>query len=79
MNDRRKSDSSIVPRKPSNEIGRPIEEEVEGRGLAKGNLVEHDVSRTQSRTDAHSALERVRQAAPLVRLGVMTQGKSRMR
>lgn len=63
MNDRRKSDSSVVPRKPSNEIGRPIEEEVEGRGLAKGNLVEHDVSRTQSRTDAHSALERVRQAA----------------
>jgi group II intron reverse transcriptase/maturase len=36
---------------------------VEGRGLAKGNLREQNASRTQGRTDAPSALERVRQAA----------------
>jgi group II intron reverse transcriptase/maturase len=36
---------------------------MEGRGLAKGNLRQQNASRTPSRTDAHSALERVRQAA----------------
>jgi group II intron reverse transcriptase/maturase len=36
---------------------------VEGRGLAKGNLPQQNASRTPSRSDAPSALERVRQAA----------------
>ncbi|MGC2466070.1 MAG: group II intron reverse transcriptase/maturase [Candidatus Acidiferrum sp.] len=36
---------------------------MEGRGLAKGNLSQQNASRTPSRTDASSALERVRQAA----------------
>ena len=36
---------------------------MEGRGLAKGNLLEQNASRTQSWTDAPKALERVRQAA----------------
>jgi RNA-directed DNA polymerase len=36
---------------------------MEGRGLAKGNLPQQNASRTPSRTDAPSALERVRQAA----------------
>jgi len=36
---------------------------MEGRGLAKGNLPQQNVSRTPSRTDAPSALKRVRQAA----------------
>jgi group II intron reverse transcriptase/maturase len=36
---------------------------MEGRGLAKGNLRQQNASRTPSRTDARSALERVRQAA----------------
>jgi group II intron reverse transcriptase/maturase len=36
---------------------------MEGRGLAKGNLQQQNASRTPSRTDAPSALERVRQAA----------------
>src|SRR5436853_6965536 len=36
---------------------------MEGNGLAKGNLFEQNASRTPSRTDAPSALERVRQAA----------------
>jgi group II intron reverse transcriptase/maturase len=35
----------------------------EGRGLAKGNLPQQNASRTPSRKDALSALERVRQAA----------------
>jgi len=36
---------------------------MEGRGLAKGNLPQQNASRTPSRNDASSALERVRQAA----------------
>src|SRR3989454_9734068 len=36
---------------------------MEGRGLAKGNLPQQNASRTPSREDAPSALERVRQAA----------------
>ena len=36
---------------------------MEGRGLTKGNLPQQNASRTPSRTDAPSALERVRQAA----------------
>jgi len=36
---------------------------MEGRGLAKGNLPQPNASRTPSRSDAPSALERVRQAA----------------
>jgi retron-type reverse transcriptase len=36
---------------------------MEGRALAEGNLREQNASRTQSRVSAHSALERVRQAA----------------
>jgi hypothetical protein len=36
---------------------------MEERGLAKGNLPQQNASRTPSRSDAPSALERVRQAA----------------
>ena len=41
----------------------PTAEGMEGRGLAKGNLRQQNASRTPSRTDAPSALERVRPAA----------------
>jgi RNA-directed DNA polymerase len=41
----------------------PTAEGVEGRGLAKGNPRQQNASRTPSRTDVRSALERVRQAA----------------
>jgi RNA-directed DNA polymerase len=58
-----KSDCPIVPRKPPNDAGRPGEEEVEGRGRAKGNPLEQTAVRTQSRDAASSALERVRQVA----------------
>ena len=36
---------------------------MKGRGLTKGNLPQQNASRIQSRIDAPSALERVRQAA----------------
>lgn len=45
-----KSDSSIVPEKPPNEAEPEAKEVVEGRELAKGNQLERNMSRTQSRT-----------------------------
>jgi group II intron reverse transcriptase/maturase len=58
-----KSDSSAVPEKSPNNAGKPAAEGAEGRGLAKGNLPQQNASRIQSRSNALSALERVRQAA----------------
>ncbi len=63
MNEHGKSDRPIVPGKSPNKARVPAAEEMEGRGLAKGNLSQQNASRTPSRTDASSALERVRQAA----------------
>src|SRR6202521_4070794 len=58
-----KSDRPAVPEKSPNKAGQPVAEGMEGRGLAKGNLPQQNASRTPSRKDALSALERVRQAA----------------
>src|ERR1700675_4126758 len=63
MNGPGKSDRPTVPGKSPNNAGQPATEGMEGRGLAKGNLPQQNVSRTPSREDALSALERVRQAA----------------
>jgi len=63
MNEHRKSDRSVVPKKHPNKVERSAAEGVEGRGLAKGNSREQNARRTQCRISAHSALERVRQAA----------------
>jgi group II intron reverse transcriptase/maturase len=63
MNEHGKSDSPKVPGKFPNNVGQPTAEEREGRGLTKGNSPQQNASRTPGRTDAHSALERVRQAA----------------
>ena len=63
MNGPGKSDRPTVPAKSPNNAGQPAAEGVEGRGLAKGNLPQQNASRTPSRADALSALERVRQAA----------------
>ena len=60
MNGYGKSDSLILPEKPSNKAG--ATEEVEGRRLAKGNLLEQNILRTQSQVGMHSALEWVRKA-----------------
>ena len=65
MNERGKSDNPILPEKPSNNgsgAPRPAEE-VEGRGLAKGNSAQRNRSRTQRRADLQRELERVRQVA----------------
>ena len=58
----RESDSFIVPRKPSNK-GRSMgpAEEVEGRELATGNLVEHHRGRTQCQETLPQARDWVRQ------------------
>jgi RNA-directed DNA polymerase len=50
MDERRKSDNPVLPMKSSNEAGSPVAERMEGRG-------------SLSRSDALSALERIRQAA----------------
>ena len=57
-----KSDSSIVRTKPPNEAEPEAKEAVDGRGLAKGNWLERNMSRTQGRPGMPSALERIRQA-----------------
>src|SRR3984893_1695614 len=58
-----KSDRPTVPGKSPNNAGQPAAEGAEERGLAKGNLPQQNASRTPSRKDAPSELERVRQAA----------------
>jgi RNA-directed DNA polymerase len=63
MNEQGKSDSPKVPEKFPNNVGQPAAEEMEGRGLTKGNSPQQNASRTPGRSDAHSALERVRKAA----------------
>jgi len=64
MNGHGKSASSVVPQKSPNKAGHEAAaEEVEGRGLAKGNSRQQNAPRTQSRSGAHSALERVREEA----------------
>jgi len=63
MNNQGKSDRPAVPMKSPNNAGQPAAEEMEGSGLAKGNLRQQNAPRTPSRDGAPSALERVRQAA----------------
>ena len=63
-----KSDRPTVPEKSPNKAGPPVAEGMEGRELAKGNLPQQNASRTPSRADALSALERVGVADKAVRL-----------
>jgi group II intron reverse transcriptase/maturase len=65
MNGRGKSDSPIVPKKPTNKAsGAPrAAESAEERGLAKGNSSEQTRSRTQRREILQQELARIRQAA----------------
>jgi RNA-directed DNA polymerase len=63
-----KSDRPVVPTKFPNQAGQPVAEGMAGRGLAKGNLRQQNASRTPSREDASSALERVGVADKAVRL-----------
>jgi RNA-directed DNA polymerase len=63
MDDHGQSDSPAVPAKSPNNLGPPGAEEMEGRGLAKGNPSQQNAPRTQGRAGASSALERVREVA----------------
>ncbi len=63
MNEHGKSDRPVVPAKSVNKAGGPAAEEMEGRGLTKGNPRQQNALRTQRRQGVHSALERIRQAA----------------
>jgi RNA-directed DNA polymerase len=59
-----KSDGRKVPQKPSNNDGPPTPAEgVEGRRPTEGNKLPQATSRTQSRIDVSSRLQRVREAA----------------
>ncbi len=51
-----KSDSVIVPTKPSNNEGSPSAEMVEGRTLPEGNSDQETAVRTQSRAAASNCL-----------------------
>ena len=63
MHEHGKSDSPIVPAKPANKAGAPVAELVEERGLTKGNAIQQNTPRTQSRNkEVSSALDRVREA-----------------
>ena len=85
-----KSHRLIVPAKPSNKAEpQEAKEVVEGRGLAEGKTLERNRFRTQSRQILYNTLERIRQAKDgsedrchsysSTNIGVMTQGKNRMR
>ncbi len=64
MNDRRESDSRVVPAKLANKAVDAAAEPVEERRLDKGNTGRQNARRTQSRdVSASSALDRVRQVA----------------
>ena len=63
MHDGGKSDRPMVPTKLPNKAGQTAAEAVEGRGLTEGNTSQQNAPRTQCRTSAPSALERVREVA----------------
>ena len=63
MNERGKSDRSIVLEKSSNQARPMAAEGMEGRSLAKGNRHQRNAFRTQSRGGAPNELEPVREKA----------------
>src|SRR4029450_4770298 len=63
MNGSGESYGGIVPAKQPNESLGGLQEAVEGRPPAKGNMGEPNSCRTQSRESEPSGLDRVRQAA----------------
>ena len=63
MNEREKSQGPVVPAKPRNKVAKAAADGVEGRGPTEENPNGQNADRTQRRASAHSALERVRQAA----------------
>src|ERR1700682_1195426 len=62
MHEAEKSDSPIVPLKPTNKAGRLAAEPVEGSGGTKRNARLQSTVRTQSRDAVSQAQDRIRQA-----------------
>ena len=65
MYGREKSDSAIVAKKPANNTGLPVAEQVEPRAGTEGNAGQQRTRRAQNRESVSQKLERVRQAAKL--------------
>ena len=63
MDDRGKSDRSVIPEKASNNADKQAAEAMEGRDRTKGNSAKRDKPWTLSQEGLPSALERVGQAA----------------
>jgi RNA-directed DNA polymerase len=63
MNEHRKSDSPIVPKKSPNEGVKMPEEAMEGRGLPKGNERQQNMCQTQSWESVQSELQLVHRRA----------------
>lgn len=63
MNGYRKSDNLVVPKKSSNEPDKMGEEEMEGRGLPKGNEMSLNMCRTQCRESILNKLQLIHQKA----------------
>jgi RNA-directed DNA polymerase len=63
MNDCRKSDRPVVPEKSSNKPDKVGVEEMEERGLPKGNKVQQNMRRTQGRESVLSELQLIHQKA----------------
>src|SRR5438445_6492101 len=66
------SDRTIVSKKRPNKAGQPAAEDVERRGLVKGNSLQRDMHRMQGRGRVRQALERIRQAAKREKGGKLT-------
>jgi RNA-directed DNA polymerase len=62
-NDSRKSDNNIVPEKPANKKVKAFAEQVEGRALTEGNIMNTAAVRTQGRGTASIGLYGVRRKA----------------
>src|SRR5437899_5613642 len=66
------SDRPIVSKKRPNKAGQPAAEDVERRGLVKGNSLQRDMHRMQGRGRVKQALGRIRQAAERDKGGKLT-------
>src|SRR5450755_4749899 len=63
MNDHGKSDVPVVPAKRLNNVGVPVAEAVEGRGMTKGNTDSKTRPGHRAGSGASNALDRVREVA----------------
>src|SRR5439155_2730448 len=72
MNRLEESDRPVVSKKRPNKAGQPAAEDVERRGLVKGNALQRDTHRIQGRARVKQALGRIRQAAERDKRGKLT-------